>query len=386
MGRSTGGRSHDGLKRWATGAVTSVALGGVVALVSIAPGTATAGVRAPARSVANPTAGMTWNVVPSANPTGRDAAFSSVTCPSATSCLAVGNWWTSTSASRRLLERWNGNTWSIEVTPAPSGLALGSVQRRRLLRTGCMYSGGRRQDTGQCQRRHAHRRSLERSRVDSRRAALSGAPPWLAAVACPASNACFAVGQRMGDDVTPGIEYWNGATWKLQRGDATEGLYTDLASIKCVGPANCTAVGTNLEGGSNREWATIQHWDGRHWTLQSPAALPRRSQQLAVERVVLRGEQLPRRRSPATSSIPTTRRTTSEDCWNTGTARRGRSCPEHFRAVSIRNDSASRWPRVVVRATASSSPPIERWNGHVGPRTRHRTLRPRGYVPPRATR
>src|SRR4051794_29499944 len=64
---------------------------------------------------------ITWHIESSQNPTGPlHPRLFGVACPAAVSCFAVGE---SDQASsfpvRRLVERWDGSAWKIEVTPAP---------------------------------------------------------------------------------------------------------------------------------------------------------------------------------------------------------------------------------------------------------------------------
>ena len=55
-------------------------------------------------------------------------------CTSASACTAVGDYVTSTGASKTLAERWNGTAWTLQSTPNPSG---GSAQRaQRVNRAG----------------------------------------------------------------------------------------------------------------------------------------------------------------------------------------------------------------------------------------------------------
>ena len=64
--------------------------------------------------------GSRWLIVRSPSPAGAALAeLSSVACPSASECWAVGEQakTQSATASRTLAERWNGTGWSIVPTP-----------------------------------------------------------------------------------------------------------------------------------------------------------------------------------------------------------------------------------------------------------------------------
>ena len=65
--------------------------------------------------------GTSWSIVTSPNPSGTaESVLSSVSCPSTTSCFAVGSNLT-TSHTKTLVEHWNGTSWSIVTSPNPSG-------------------------------------------------------------------------------------------------------------------------------------------------------------------------------------------------------------------------------------------------------------------------
>jgi hypothetical protein len=65
--------------------------------------------------------GVTWTVVPVADPAGN-GSLNGVSCSSARACTAVGS-----STSGALAERWNGTQWAVQSTPDPTGASLNSV-------------------------------------------------------------------------------------------------------------------------------------------------------------------------------------------------------------------------------------------------------------------
>ena len=63
--------------------------------------------------------GSTWSIVPSPNPSiAIDSALAGVTCTSATSCLAVGNYSTHL-VNNTLALQWDGTSWTIVPSPNP---------------------------------------------------------------------------------------------------------------------------------------------------------------------------------------------------------------------------------------------------------------------------
>jgi hypothetical protein len=65
--------------------------------------------------------GTTWRKAPFAGPSrGADErSILGVSCPSATSCTAVGSRHTDAHGVVPLIEHWNGQRWSIEAPPLP---------------------------------------------------------------------------------------------------------------------------------------------------------------------------------------------------------------------------------------------------------------------------
>jgi hypothetical protein len=71
--------------------------------------------------------GTIWGIVTSANPTGATgASLTDVSCPSASRCVAVGTIFRST-VVQRLVESWNGASWSLTGVPVPSGTKLSNL-------------------------------------------------------------------------------------------------------------------------------------------------------------------------------------------------------------------------------------------------------------------
>ena len=68
--------------------------------------------------------GKSWS--PSLFPSPAGAAFNGVACPSAADCLVVGNRQTSADAAHVMAETWDGKSWKTMSAPSPKG-ALWSV-------------------------------------------------------------------------------------------------------------------------------------------------------------------------------------------------------------------------------------------------------------------
>ena len=160
--------------------------------------------------------GEEWKVVSVVKPTGStEWELRGVSCTSATACIAIGNYYTS-SGGRTLAESWNGTEWKIQTTPNPVG------------------------GTGE--------RGFQR-------------------VSCTSSTACTAVG-AYGEPAeplhnVPFAERWNGTEWKIQSVPRPESqMSASLNAVSCTSSTACTAVG------SSEKNMLAELWNGTEWKVQ----------------------------------------------------------------------------------------------------------------------
>ena len=140
--------------------------------------------------------GTTWTRVTNPNPAGASfTILNGVSCPTTTSCFAVGSSTDSSSANNSLAELWNGTTWSTIPSPNPAG------------GTETSFNGA----------------------------------------SCPTTTSCFAVGSFLdSSSVTVSlVESWNGTTWSPVTTPNPAGAEdTALKSVSCPTDTNCSAVGS----------------------------------------------------------------------------------------------------------------------------------------------
>jgi hypothetical protein len=134
-----------------------------------------------------------------------------VSCPSATSCTAVGYSYDSAGTRITLAEARNGTTWAIEKTPYRAGSEL-------------------------------------------------------LGVSCSSSSSCIAVGA---DGNATLAEAWNGTTWGIEKTPYRK--YIELSGVSCLSAAACTAVGTNVDYFANEDVAIAETWNGSTWTFERTA-------------------------------------------------------------------------------------------------------------------
>jgi len=153
--------------------------------------------------------------VPSPTP-GNYGALSGVSCSSARSCVAVGNYSNGTGSAsstlpRTLVESWNGTAWSVVPGPSPS-------------------------------------------------------VAYLYGVSCASARSCKAVGDyaarsRLRRTL---VESWNGTSWSVMQGPSPSVAY--LYGVSCVSAMSCKATGeyANYSGVVR---TLVESWNGSAWSI-----------------------------------------------------------------------------------------------------------------------
>ncbi len=159
-----------------------------------------------------------WQVAPALNVTGEKyTTFQSVSCPTTTTCIAVGDSYPTTTSTltRGFAEAWNSGTWTFSAQPT------------------------------------------------LRHAALAG-------VACPAAGSCVAVGWRGTRALTGTLD---GTSWTWQEtADTKRPFPTDvLDHVSCAAAGQCVAVGYRYDASvrpSRRSFRTLAElWNGISWSI-----------------------------------------------------------------------------------------------------------------------
>ena len=164
--------------------------------------------------------GTTWTVQAISDPPGTRGDLGGVSCTSAAACVAVGFAGPVDGGPYTpVAEHWNGTTWSIQPTPAPSG----------------------------------------------------GQNSYLYGVSCTSTTACTAIGQY--STPTANVlfaERWNGTSWTVQSvpnptGTSARGAL--LSTVSCTSATACTAVGSYNTSTSTTN-TLAERWNGTTWTIQ----------------------------------------------------------------------------------------------------------------------
>ena len=217
--------------------------------------------------------GFAWTIQPSPNPSGAKfpgGGFKGISCVSPTSCEAVGFYSKSISVDQTLIESWNGSKWAIQSSPNGTGSDfLNGVSC--LSATSCEAIGesGATSNTGQTliESWNGSKWAIQSSPNKSTQNVLKG-------ISCVSATSCEAVGLWVHTSGTGGngtlIESWNGSKWTIQSspGVGPTGLDpTELSGVSCVSATSCKAVG--YATGQSSDEALVESWNGSKWTVQS---------------------------------------------------------------------------------------------------------------------
>ena len=211
--------------------------------------------------------GTTWSVLPSPVVNGGTwNSLSSVSCPSATFCMAVGSLQGQSEGTGALFEAWEGTAWSVLPSPDVNGGTWNSLNGVSCPSpTFCVAVGSAQAGIG----------ALVES-WDGRGWSVVPSPPVgtsvLRAVACTSASFCAAVGDTEGG---PGgteavTEVFDGTRWTAPAapavGGGAGGVWNSLSAVTCTSASSCQATGTYQPSGT-----LVEHWDGTTWSVVVPA-------------------------------------------------------------------------------------------------------------------
>jgi len=210
--------------------------------------------------------GTKWAVQPL--PTSAEfSPLTGVSCMSATSCTAVGIYFTTTVPYRVLAERWNGTRWAVEPAPNPAGsVTMGGVSCTSA--TACILVGS--YESGDNQFTLAERWNGTSWAIQPTPNPAGSLQSYLTGVSCASATSCTAVGYASG--TTPGIvdvtlaEHWDGTKWAIQPTPNQNGPVNQLRGVSCTSATSCTAVGDG-----NISKVLAEAWNGTTWAIQSTA-------------------------------------------------------------------------------------------------------------------
>jgi hypothetical protein len=183
--------------------------------------------------------GGSWTVQTVPDPAGyANGGFTGVSCTSASSCIAVGQYGTTANGGAALAERWNGTSWTVLSVPDPATSintqlnAVSCSAADTCMAVGAWTTGG---DNGYtlAELWNGTNWTIVPTADKAPIAILSG-------VSCPSASFCAAVGEN-GDPIA---ETWNGTAWTNAPPVTPAGYRAvSLLGVSCSAPSACTASG-----------------------------------------------------------------------------------------------------------------------------------------------
>ncbi len=221
--------------------------------------------------------GTKWALQSPPAPSGSEGQFKDVSCSSSTNCIAVG-----TAGSNPLSERWDGTKWSLLTTPRPEG--SGSVALEQVScasATSCVATG-----TGP-QSGVPFSMSWDGSKWTLATPAVpAGALGSIAFgdLTCQSPTYCIAAGSYVTERNPPLyvaskihtlVELWNGKEWSVQPTPEIEGKKINtLTGVSCSSTVSCLAVGTSRKAWNEGDYEPlVEGWNGSSWSVVT--ALPK---------------------------------------------------------------------------------------------------------------
>jgi hypothetical protein len=172
--------------------------------------------------------GTTWTIRPVPTPPTTFAELSGVSCASPSACIAVGYYRNSVGEAEPLAESWNGTAWSLQPVPGPAGgtdFVLDSVS---CTATAACTAVGSYNIPGSL--------ALLAERWNGNAWAVQPTPAIdgaLNGVSCGSATACVAVGDSLNFPFgIAGLAMtWQGGTWKLRRIAFVPGAFTAFNGV-----------------------------------------------------------------------------------------------------------------------------------------------------------
>lgn len=219
--------------------------------------------------------GTSWSIQPAPNPTGAIFSFlNGVSCPSATACEAVGQTGKTLGKSATLAEMWNGTAWTIQATPNPAGGLYNSLEAISCPSpTSCMAVGTANDPVGGTSTTLAESWNGTIWSIVPTPNVAGSSDNNLGGVSCASATACIAVGSSTpsggGGNTVTLAEAWNGTTWTiLSTPNPAGSLFTQLAAVSCSSSTMCTAVGS-FDSNTSGLLTLAERWNGTTWSIQT---------------------------------------------------------------------------------------------------------------------
>ncbi|HEV2450705.1 MAG TPA: hypothetical protein VGS62_02105, partial [Streptosporangiaceae bacterium] len=217
--------------------------------------------------------GTSWTVQSTPSPASApDSYLVSVSCTAATACTAAGFYVDGSGNHLPLAEAWNGTSWTIQTTPSPSGTTTTQFNSVSCSSASSCVAVGYYLTPSYTMLAEVWNGTSWT--IKNPLLTGGGSDGYLSGVSCTAATACTAVGDYFDGSRTVTLaERWNGTSWAVQTTpNRIDALDSYLASVSCTSATSCTATGSVHHGGPVTLITLAEHWNGSTWHLAAPGA------------------------------------------------------------------------------------------------------------------
>ncbi len=229
-------------------------------------------------SLASAGAATNWTVTPSPNGTGAQGGiFFGVSCTSASSCVAVGNVQLGGAGPiGTLIESFDGTHWTRQASLNAAGAGTSSLGGVSCVSPNSCLAVGSSGSLGNWGRRLAERWNGSSWSIENTPAPAAATSSAFGGIACASASNCTVVGAWGSGGQPPGtalIEHWNGTSWSIPALPLPPDSSSSLASVSCAGPSECKAVGASTDNNTGNQLPLIESWNGSSWSIDASATL-----------------------------------------------------------------------------------------------------------------
>jgi hypothetical protein len=209
------------------------------------------------------TAPSTWQIQKTPVLNAADGQFNGISCTSVSNCIGVGDRLNSKGAEVALAEVWNGTIWSATKALSPSGAEQSELSSVSCVSASDCMAVGQSDDLAMAESWNGTIWTLESITSNDFFASLGG-------VSCPSAELCRAVGYGVTEKGVEDVlaETWNGTMWTQTKGPKVSGAESSLfESVSCISADACEAVGSSYS--ETGEISTLaESWTAKGLVLQ----------------------------------------------------------------------------------------------------------------------
>ena len=212
--------------------------------------------------------GTNWNLLVTPTPTGSSSSnLNAVSCVSASSCFAVGNYnYGGPVPTNPLLERWNGSAWAVQSGSTPARAQTVTLDGISCAAdNACVAVGGYSVTTETSDTSTLAMRWNGSAWQIQTTPTPAGTVIILSGVSCATKKTCTAVWRGYG----PLVEGWNGSAWSIQRDPAPSGFVDQLEAISCHSATTCSTAGARYNTTSGAYLDLVERHGTSGWTPQN---------------------------------------------------------------------------------------------------------------------